>query len=226
MGSQRLPGKVLALLGGRPMLWHIIGRLRMSKRADSLILATTSLETDLALREFAAREGLTLFEGSEHDLLDRYYQAARAFQLAHIVRCTADNPLVDHLMLDRLIEVHLDSGADLTHSKTDRGSALPIGAGAEIYTFRALEAAWQEATSPQYREHVDEYIQEHPDRFRIIALPIPERLGCPGLRLTVDTYQDYQRMAKLYDALYVPDVPIDVERAIEWSIRQGWISHA
>lgn len=226
MGSTRLPGKVLRPLGGHPILWHIVNCLRQSKRADSLILATTIADLDAPIREFAKREGILLFAGSEGDVLDRYYQAARAFQLDHIVRCTGDNPLVDPSMLDNLIDLHLSSGADLTHSKTDKGNALPVGVGAEVFTVRALERSWREGRSAHHREHIDEYIQEHPDQFRIVNLPVPRQLSCPGLRLTVDTPQDYERMLQLYDTLYVPERTIDLAQAIRWCVLQGWDRHA
>jgi spore coat polysaccharide biosynthesis protein SpsF len=220
MGSTRLPGKVLKPLCGRPMLAHILDRLAVVRRADAVVLATSGSPADDVLA------GPGVFRGSESDVLDRYVQAARAFRLDLVVRCTADNPLVDPLMLDVLIETHAGSKADLTHSKTDRGNALPIGAGAEAYTREALERAWREGLEPHHREHVDEYIHEHPELFRIENLPVPPERRAPGLRLTVDTPEDFERMGRIYEALYRPGAIIDLPEAIAWCRAQGWTADA
>jgi spore coat polysaccharide biosynthesis protein SpsF len=225
MGSSRLPGKVLKPLAGRPMLGLILERLEASRRADVLILASTTNPGDGQVLEYARRHHprVKTFAGSEQDVLDRYIQAARTFGVDAVVRCTADNPLVDVPMLDALIDLHLASGADCTHSKTDRGNELPIGAGAEAYRRGVLETSWEECREPDNVEHVDEYIQAHPERFRIVNLPIPEDRRCPSLRLTVDTPEDFRKMGLIYDALYRPGRPVELPAAIRWCREQGWV---
>ena len=91
--------------------------------------------------------------------------------------------------LDRLIELHISEENDYTHSF----GYLPLGVGAEVFTYNALERSFHEGQSPNHREHVNEYIQENPDKFIIGQLKISKDKTCPDLRLTVDTEEDYQR---------------------------------
>jgi spore coat polysaccharide biosynthesis protein SpsF len=225
MGSSRLPGKVLKPLAGRPMLGHILERLESALRADVVVLATTTVPADREILEFSRlnHPDVKTFAGSESDVLDRYVQCARTFGISLVVRCTGDNPLVDVPMVDALIDFHRASGADASHSKTDRGSDLPIGAGAEAYSLRALEQSWNQGREPDNREHVDEYIHQHPELFKIAALPIPPERRCPALRLTVDTPEDFRRMTLMYEALQRPGQAIDLPAVIRWCREQGWV---
>lgn len=218
MGSSRLPGKVLKPLAGRPMLGYILERLEQSKAADVLVLASTTSPGDAQVLEFAKKQHprFKTFAGSEQDVLDRYIQAARTFGIDTVVRCTADNPLVDVPMLDALVRFHRESGADCTHSKTDRGNLLPIGVGAEVYKRSALESSWKDGKEPDNLEHVDEYIHAHPERYRIANLEVPADRRAPELRLTVDTPDDFAYLTRIYEALYRPGRPIDTPEAIRW----------
>lgn len=200
MGSTRLPGKVLKALSGRPMLSHIIERLESVRNSDVLIVATSTNKADDAIEEFCSREGVACFRGDESDVLDRYYRAAIKFKLTNIVRATADNPFVDPIEIDRLIDLHKKTGADYTHSF----GALPIGVGAECFTFAALERSWKEGHKLNHREHVNEYIQENPALFQIEALPISLDKTAPELRLTVDTPEDFKKAEAIYARLYRP----------------------
>ncbi|NTU42059.1 MAG: NTP transferase domain-containing protein [Nitrospirales bacterium] len=210
MGSSRLPGKVLMELCGRPILGHILDRLRLVGNADTVIVATTTRGKDDPIQAFVEKEGVHCFRGNEADVLDRYYRAAISFGLCDIVRATADNPLVDPEEIDRLITLHKQSGADYTHAF----GLLPVGVGAECFTFKALERAWREGLLPNHREHVNEYIQEHPELFRIRELDVPEIKWAPTIRLTVDTRGDFERMKAVYEALYRPGRVITTEEAI------------
>lgn len=200
MGSMRLPGKVLMPLSGRPMLSHIVERLKKVPNSEALIVATSTNKADDAIEEFCSREGVDCFRGYELDVLDRYYRAAIRFKLTNIVRATADNPFVDPAEIDRLIGLHKKTGADYTHSF----DALPIGVGAECFTFAALERSWKEGMKPNHREHVNEYIQENPALFRIEALTIPPDKTAPELRLTVDAPEDFKKAEAIYAKLYRP----------------------
>lgn len=197
MGSSRLPGKVMRMLAGQPMLGQILDRLKRATCPDVTIVATSDLPADDPLAEFATRHGIGVFRGSEQDVLDRYYQAALAFGLDHVVRATADNPFVDPEELDRLVAHHLATHADYTHAF----GQLPIGVGVECFTFDALACSWQEGHAPHHREHVNEFIPEHPDRFRIAGLDVPLDKRAPDLRLTVDTPEDFVRAETLYRAM-------------------------
>lgn len=189
MGSSRLPGKVLMPIGGEPLLAHIFDRMTLLRHPVGFILATSDLSRDDMVEAFCREHGVECFRGSEQDVLERYYVCAARHGFDHIIRLTGDNPFVDVEELDRLIDLHLGTRADYSHSF----DTLPVGCGAEIFTFEALEKSYLLGTKTNHREHVNEYIQENPNLFRIASLDVPPGKNRPDLRLTVDTDEDYHR---------------------------------
>lgn len=189
MGSTRLPGKVLKPIAGKALLDHVLGRLSLLAYLVKVVVATSDLAQDDAIAQHCLASGVAVFRGSEANVLDRYYQCAKENSFEHVVRLTADNPFTDIEELQRLIELHLAQHNDYTHSF----GSMPLGVGAEIFTFAALERSAREGHAPNHREHVNEYIQEHPGVFRIGELEIPAAKCRPDLRLTVDTEDDYRR---------------------------------
>lgn len=190
MGSIRLPGKVLLPIAGHPLLKHVFGRLKNLKAKADIIVATSHEERDDSIVKFCIINNVNCYRGSERDVLARYYECSKKYSFIHIVRLTADNPFTDIDELDRLIELHIGDCNDYTHSFGD----LPVGVGAEIFSYNALERSFIEGKSPNHREHVNEYIQENPSMFKIGQLTIPKEKTCSELRLTVDTEEDYQKV--------------------------------
>jgi spore coat polysaccharide biosynthesis protein SpsF len=165
MGSSRLPGKVLLDLAGKPMIQHVIERTQRARRLDSVLVATTTDESDRPVADFAVSMGIPYFRGSLHDVLDRYYQAACAHQPDVIVRITADCPLIDPEVIDQtvaLITSHLPLTTDFACNRLPPpfGRSFPIGLDVEACTFAALERAWKESTETFHREHVMPFIYE------------------------------------------------------------------
>jgi spore coat polysaccharide biosynthesis protein SpsF len=192
------------------MLGHILDRLKSVGNADILVVATTNSPGDDIIDSFVRNEGIACFRGDEADVLDRYYRASAFFQLDHVVRATADNPFVDPEEIERLIVLHVGASADFTHSL----GQLPVGVGAECFTRHALERSSREGMLSHHREHVDEFILENPDLFHIEQLAVaPEKIA-PGVRLTVDTPEDFSRAAEIYMALYQPAKHIKTQDAI------------
>ena len=187
MGSARLPGKVLRQIGSLPLLGHVVGRLALSKHDIHVVVATSLLPQDDAIAAYCADIKVNCFRGSELDVLDRYYQCAKCHGFDHIIRLTADNPFTDIEELDRLIELHFRENNSFTHSF----GQLPIGVGAEIFSFDALEKSWQKGHAAHHREHVDEYLLENPAVFKSGMLNVPIAKNHPDLRLTVDTEDDW-----------------------------------
>lgn len=189
MGSTRLPGKILKNIGCKSLLEHIFFRLTYLRHEVQIVVATSDLPRDNIVVEFCNRYGIDCFRGSETNVLERYYFCAKRFCFNHIVRLTGDNPFPDIDELDRLINLHIDSNADYTYSF----GSLPIGVGAEIFTFEALKKSYMEGREPQHIEHVDEYILENPDLFKIRQLTVSGEKNRPEIRLTVDTEEDYKK---------------------------------
>jgi spore coat polysaccharide biosynthesis protein SpsF len=189
MGSSRLPGKILQPIAGKPLLDHILGRLTGLRHGVHIVVATSEQRRDDVVASFCAERAVDCFRGSEDDVLGRYYKCARARGFEQVVRLTADNPFTDIAELDRLIQFHLEHGYDYSCSS----ESLPIGVGAEIFTFAALERSFREGNAQHYREHVNEYVLEHPELFRIGRLSVPKNKHRPDVRLTVDTQEDLDR---------------------------------
>jgi spore coat polysaccharide biosynthesis protein SpsF len=189
MGSTRLPGKILQTIAGRPLLEHILSRLSRLRHPAQVVVATASSPRDDVVAQFCSARSVDCFRGSEDDVLARYYECARERRFDHVVRLTADNPFTDIEEIDRLIDFHLAGGYDFSYSFEQ----LPVGVGAEIFTFVALERSFAEGHAPHHREHVDEYILENRSAFRTASMTVPEAKRRPDLRLTVDTEEDLRK---------------------------------
>lgn len=190
MPSSRLPGKVLKEISGRPMLAWVVSRASRAKLVTKTIIATTvDLEDDI-IAEYCQSNNYTYTRGSMHDVLDRYYQAAKNFRADVIVRITADCPFIDPAEIDRVVETFLnaDPPLDFAANRLPMERTIPIGLDTEVCTFSALESAWQDAKEPHQREHVMPYFYENQDRFRCLHIKHQPDYG--HFRWTVDTPED------------------------------------
>ena len=191
-GSQRLRGKVLELIGERPLVEQCIRRLVASGVAP-VILATTTLPEDDALAAAGAHAGVAVFRGSPENVLDRFARCAAAFSLDVVIRATADNPAVDIEAPGRLLAGMMRLGVDYV-----REVDLPYGAGVEGITRQALDLTALAARDAFDREHVTTFVRRRGDLFTQATLPVPPMLARPDVRLTVDTADELRRMRELY----------------------------
>ena len=196
MGSTRLGGKVLKEVCGKPLLWHLLYRLKHSKLINKIVVATTISSKDDVIVKKAVEWGYDVFRGSENDLLDRYYQAALKFKADPIVRISADCPLIDPKIVDMIIKEYLSGIYDL--AGTD--DTYPDGLDTSVYSFSAIEKAWKEAKLPSEREHVGPYITKHPEIFKIKSIPFMQDLSF--MRWTVDEEKDYLFVKEIFERLY------------------------
>ncbi len=185
MGSTRLPGKVLLPVLGKPLLQFELERLARCRRVSRIVLATTTAPADDPVAELGERLGISVYRGSEADVLDRYYQAARLAGAEHVMRVTGDCPLLEPALCDQVVATYFDSGAD--YVATDSRHAE--GHDCEVLSFAVLEAAWTRASSKAEREHVTLFVRQRPEEFRIRHLVADEDLG--DYRLTVDEPEDF-----------------------------------
>lgn len=209
MGSTRLPGKVLKPLAGHPMLWHITDRVKAAKGVDAVVIATSIRPENDVIREFCAKEKLHCHSGSEDDVLDRFYHAAKNQNARTVLRLTADCPLADPDLIGRLVagfhagkydHFSVATGAGSVHETQPR---FPDGLDCEVFAFPALERAWREATKQTDREHVTPYIWRQGSIFKLGKLFADRDFS--KLRLTVDRPEDFAVITQIYAALYRPD---------------------
>jgi glutamate-1-semialdehyde 2,1-aminomutase/spore coat polysaccharide biosynthesis protein SpsF len=196
MGSSRFPGKVLEDLAGHPMLWHVVNRVRRAKTIERIVVATTDQPVDDPIARFCEGEGIGCFRGSEQDVLDRFYQAARANLADVIVRITADCPLIDPEVIDKVL-ARFQAG-DCDYACNIIRYTYPDGLDTEVFSFAALERAWREASKPSEREHVTPYLRT--ERFRIANVESEIPVSPAQYRWTVDHPADLDFVRLVYAA--------------------------
>lgn len=211
MGSTRLPGKILADIAGEPMLARVVTRCEVIEGINEVVVATSELAADDVVAQLCDSRGWACIRGSEADVLDRYHLAARRFAADHVMRVTADCPLLCPRQGAEVVRRHLEDRNDYTHNLTVWGSSMPLGTGVEVFTFDALDRSWREGHEPHHREHVDEYVGDHPELFRIGLVTAPAALQRPDYRITVDTPEDLELARRIYEGVKpAPGGVIDV----------------
>lgn len=217
LGSTRLPGKMLADLSGKPLLWHILQRARAVRPGLPVVLAIPDTTRDAPLGEVAAALGVAVVRGSETHVLDRYLLALRSHPARWVVRVCGDSPLFDPGHLDRCLALAENEQADVVKFEVDPGTLLQ---GGEVVSARALHLSRELAgNDPLATEHVTgwalRHAEEFPDLLRTAYMK-PE----PGLvlqrKLSVDTAQDLARMRALYAALWDGKGILDLKAAAAW----------
>lgn len=200
MGSTRLPGKVMLDLCGRPVIHHVIDRVLESRLLNLVVIATTDLDKDdvLAMAVNNYHPKIVLFRGSEEDVLDRYYQAAKHFGIETVVRITSDCPLIDPEVIDLVIDKYNTGRYDYVSNVGTR--TYPRGLDTEVFSRSALEEAWLRASLPGDREHVTPYLRDNPGRFRISE--VTSAVDYSDYRWTLDTPEDWRFVQEAYSVLY------------------------
>jgi spore coat polysaccharide biosynthesis protein SpsF len=206
MGSTRLPGKVLEPLAARPALARIVERLRVAPGVDEVAVLSTDRPRDDPIAALCRQEGVSCVRGSEHDVLDRFHQAAVELGAQRIVRITADCPLVDPEVVGCLLALAAARPRD-TYTSVATGAIgpeagyrrYPDGLDAETFTAEMLDTAWREARDPYEREHVTPFIWRRPERFPVAVLEAERDMGSE--RWTIDYPADLELLRALYERL-------------------------
>ena len=204
IGSIRLPGKVLKKIGDETLLDIHLNRVLGAKCIDELVLATTYHEKDDSIAKIGKQRGISTYRGSEEDVLDRYYQAAKSTGADIIIRITSDCPLIDPLVIDKILMEHLKHKKDFTSNIIAR--SYPDGMDVEIFNMNVLERAWKESTTKSDREHVTHYIWKNSDLqkknlFTAHNVAAENNINHSDIRMTLDYLQDYEMFKKLIDIL-------------------------
>jgi spore coat polysaccharide biosynthesis protein SpsF (cytidylyltransferase family) len=194
MSSQRLPGKMLMPLAGRPLLAHVLDRLEAAAQVDTLAVATSSDPSDDPIAEFCARRGAYCHRGPLDDVALRFVEAARELGLDAFVRISGDSPLIDPALVDEAVERWRETGADVvTNIYPER--SFPSGQSVEVVSVAAYEAAQAKMTEPYDREHVTPYLYSHADELTVESLHAGEDLS--DVDLSLDTKDDLARIEEL-----------------------------
>ncbi|NNE21962.1 MAG: glycosyltransferase family protein [Rhizobiales bacterium] len=223
MGSSRLPGKVMKPLAGKPALWHVVDRAGRCRLIDEIVIASTTEPADQRIVDYCKDQGWNVTRGSESDVLERYHQTAIAYAADIVIRITSDCPLIDPGILTRLIREF--TAGDVDYMSTNYPSrTFPVGCDCEIMTVEALDRAHKEATAPYDREHVTPYLYTNPDRFRVAG--IIDDQNHANVRLTLDTAQDYDLLAAIYERYYRPGEIVKLSDAVMFYVDANDVSNA
>lgn len=200
MDSSRLKGKVMKPISGKPMIGLLFERLHESKSIDQITLATSTKSSNDNLVAYAESLGISVFRGSEVDVLDRYYQAACEFNADNIVRITADCPLVDIEIVDVVVKKIINSSFDYVSNIGP--PTYPDGLDVEVFTFKALHSAWKDATDDYDREHASSYIRESK---KFNTYNVTADADYSAERWTVDFEEDFSLIEDIF-AYFKPDI--------------------
>lgn len=207
MSSRRLPGKVLAPVLGEPMILRQIERLRRSRTLGGLVVAISADPGDARLLDVCAERGITVHRGSLDDVLGRVVEAARPHAPRAVVRLTADCPLADPDVIDRVVGAFREN--ELDYAGNIDPPTWPDGLDVEVIRFEALLDAAERAELPEEREHVTLFIRRHPELYP--SVNVTADVDRSHLRWTVDEPADLDFVRAVYERLYPrkPDFRMD-----------------
>lgn len=211
MGSTRLPGKVLMEVMGKPLLEYQLERVTRSHFLDDIIIATTTNEQDQAITDWCRKMSYPYFQGSEHDVLDRYFQAATLYDAQVVVRLTADCPVIDPQVIDRAICLYREHDFDYVSNTVNR--TYPRGMDVEVFSYEVLKESHRKASSPAEREHVTPYIYRRPSIYKLGD--VINESDQSKYRLTVDTKEDFELICRIIAKLYPTDPKFTLQHILQ-----------
>ncbi len=209
MKSTRLPKKALKKIGNQTVIENLIDRIEKSKKADEIILCTSTHPDDKILLEYADKKGIKKFAGSEDDVLDRFIKAAEMVNADRIVRVTGDNPLTDPEYIDKMLKKQEETGAEYVYLE-----GMPRGTKGEVMTVDALKKAKRIAYDSKQSEYMTIYFRS--GLFNIEKVEAEENVKRPGYRLTIDTPKDLELMKNISTHFEKKLPEIKLEEIIEY----------
>lgn len=201
--SSRLPRKVLMPLGEETVLEQIMARVQAAEFSGTIVIATTTDPADDMIAELCRKRGYDCYRGHPHDLLDRHYQAARAYHADAVVKIPSDCPLIDPRIIDKVILAYLYHSEEYDYVSNLHPATYPDGNDVEIMSMHALEAAWREAKKDYEREHTTPFIWDNPGRFRLhnVAWEAGKNYAMTH-RWTLDYAEDYDFIKRVFAELH------------------------
>ena len=213
MSSTRFPGKVMKKLLNKPMIFRILERVKFCKRIDKLIVAIPTSKSDDILYDYLKSIRANVFRGSENNLLKRYYDTAKKYDLKYIVRLPADNPLPDYKEIDRLINFHMKLKNSINPFSSNlqpmQSSKYIDGVGAEIFSFKMLKLLIKNKHIQKSKEHLslnfydfDKDKQMNKKFFEVKYIKAPKSISYPNIALDVNYLRQFRLIKKIYKNLY------------------------
>ena len=216
--STRLPNKVMKYLEDKIVLQHVYDRLKKSNYAQKVIITTTTNISDNIIVDYCLNNNIEVFQGSELDVLNRYYETAKYYKSDIIIRVTSDCPLVDINYIDMMIDYYIKSDLKYLGPKYFGNHKFPDGFNGEIFSFDVLEEANNNANEYQ-KEHVTTYIIEKykKEEFTYPILYQKYRnIHFSNLHLSLDTEGDYKLLKKIFKNVYLKKNNFQLEDVLKF----------
>jgi len=208
VSSSRLPSKIMLDLAGKTLIERVYESVSKSKRINKIIVSTSDEATDDIVELKLKHLNISCFRGDLNNVLKRFYDTAMKYRCKNIIRVTADNPLMDGEVIDKLIELY-ESKKNVDYSKFQNAI---YGLSAEVFSFKALEISYRNSRNSFDREHVTPYII---DKGNLLSVDIEEKYNFPDIRATIDTLDDYIKMQNFYLFCKLKNYPMDINTFVE-----------
>jgi len=210
MSSQRLPGKVLQIVEGKPMLQYLIERLAKCVHVNSILVATSKDSSDAPIIDFCKERRITYYLGDLHNVASRFLEIAARYHLKTFVRINGDSPLLDSRLVDQAIEFFSKDTFDLVTNVLER--TYPTGQSVEVIASDAFRKAYSHAQAPEDFEHVTKTFYKKPESFKIF------NFKCNGsyqdVKLAVDTPEDMKMFQEIIKHLTKPHWDYTLEEIV------------
>jgi spore coat polysaccharide biosynthesis protein SpsF len=197
MNSTRLPGKVLKKINNKPLLWYLLNSLQFSKTLDHIVVATTKKKIDDQIVKLCNDMKISVFRGNEKNVLNRFCEAGKKFDATHIVRISADCPLMDPNVVDKIVRKSLFTNVDYVSNTLPK--TYPTGYEVEVIKFTSLLKSERITNDLGDREHVTLFIMRNPKLFSHYNVKAPDLFKKPKIRVCVDTKEDFLVVQKIID---------------------------
>jgi len=223
MSSERLPGKTLHPVNGKPLLQYLLDRLSRCRGLDAVVVATSRDETDHAIESFCQEQGVPCYRGPLKNVALRFREAIDHYAFEAFVRVNGDSPLLDQALVERALKVFAQDRFDLVTNVLVR--SYPKGQSVEVLRGEVFRKTFGLMKEEEDLEHVTKYFYKHQDQFKIHNFEAPESYS--GIQLSVDTLEDMETFSRMVGEMIRPpwDYPLgellDLYRRVEEKRRQS-----
>ena len=200
MTSSRLPGKPMMEVCGRPILGHLVDRLKAVESIDVIVLATTTNHTDDLMAGYASSIGIEVFRGDENDVMGRVLNAGKSVDADVIVEITGDCPIIDPEIIEQAIRLYRGNTYDYVGNQHVR--SYPDGMDVQVFALDTLIKSELMTSEPLDREHVTLHIRNNPQIFSHLNLVAPPEQHWPDLGLTLDEQSDFDLLKVIIENFY------------------------
>lgn len=215
--ASRLPNKILKTLCGKSVFWHVVDRILRCKKADQIIVATTTSREDDVIEEFCRSNKLSFYRGASENALERYYETAKKYQVDSMVRITGGDPLIDPEIIDLCISEFQKRNYDYLSNVYPPPKTFPQGLEVEVFSFSALEKAYREAKEEYEKNNCTPYLWENKKKEFNIGPTVQAPEGYKSdARLTLDYQEDFDLLEKIYQKFYKPGEIVNVPEVLKW----------